>query len=336
MIHHIAKIIAFLAVASCLAAQTVPESTAPVQLSIQFQDQQVYYENDDVNIKLTVSNNSPDIYRFRLADDRMFSVDFGVQNLANQEMRPSQRYTEVRTENKPVFTRDVSILPGESFSFTEKLNTYKELPSGMYVISAYLYPELRYDPSTLPLTSNRLSLSVRPEIRRTKASDDKVAAQVQEVLKAQALPPDQVISFMLDSRMKGKREAYFLYIDAEKLYLLDPRRAEAYRRMAEIDRMQTLDAYRDQLWSNSTGSSKTGGKTKTYQQLNYDNIALSPLSYQILRTSYDEVSATVEVLEKFRPNGVFYTEIKAYKYYLTRRDGVWYLTSYTVTNKGTE
>jgi len=306
--------------AASLAAQTLPETSAPVQLSIQYHDQHIYYEHDDVMVKLTINNNSAEVYRFRLADQRMFSVDFGVQNLANQSAVPSERYSTVLSDNKPIFTRDISILPGESYAFVEKLNDYKQLAAGMHVITAYLYPELRYAQATVPLVSNRMSLDVRPDIRRQRALEETTAKQVQQILKAQSLAPDQVVEYMLNARMKNLREAYFLYLNMEKIYGLEPRRAEAFRRMSEMDRMSAIDKYKELIWMQKTT----------------DNISMVPINFQILKTSYDPASAQVEVVQKYRTKDMFFTEIKLYRYKLEKQDGIWYITDYSVTNKGNE
>src|SRR5690348_14767162 len=106
---------------------------AQVQFSIQFYDQQLYYQGDEVRIKATLTNRSSQIYRFRLADNRMFSMDFTLQDLSNMAVKPSEQYTTVLSENKPIFVRDVTILPGEDFSFVETLNNYKNIGSGVFM-----------------------------------------------------------------------------------------------------------------------------------------------------------------------------------------------------------
>lgn len=293
-------------------------SDAQIQFSIQFYDQQLYYQGDEVRVKATITNHSSQIYRFRLADTRMFSMDFTVQDLSNMAVKPSEQYTTVLSENKPIFVRDVTILPGEDFSFVETLNDYKNLSSGVFMLTAYFYPGLRGNPDQSALQSNRLSLSLRPDIRRQNMAEDFMTVQVNQVLRAAMLPPDQVIQYMLNARQKNQQEAYLLYLDLESLYKSEPRRSERYRRMSEPERLETIQSFKNELWRNALTES----------------ISLIPASYEIMRTSYTGNRGTVEVVQKYK--GSFFTEVKEFKYQLERQQDIWKVVSYTVTNRPNE
>lgn len=292
----------------------------PLSVDIQFHDQRIYYETDEVFVKVTLTNNSPEVSRFRIADNKIFSLDFGIQTLANQALRPSEQYIRILTNNESVFTRDVSIRPNEQFSFVVRLNDFKDLPAGVYVLSAYFYPELRQGGNALPLPSNRLSLNIKPDSRRERAREDAVAQQVQQILKAQALAPDQVIEYMLQARMKSIPEQFFLYLNLEDLYVREPANAERYRRLSEMDRIRTLDEYKTKLFDGNEGST----------------IAMRPDEYEIIKTQIQNNKrlATVEVLQKYRSK--MFTELKYFTYRLQKQDQIWYVIDYTVINKGTE
>ena len=297
-------------------SQQMPENL--VSFSIQFYDQKIYYQGDDITIKATVTNNSPTAYRFRLADNRMFSLSFDIRDLANMALKPSEKYTTVLSENKPVFARDLTILPGEDFSFTEQLAAYKELPSGVFVLAAQFYPEMLGQTGQAILQSNNLTLSIRPAVRKQNMIQETVDLQVQQILRAENLPPDQVVAYMLTARQQDKAEAYFLYLDLNQLYKNEPRRGEALRRMSESEHMEALNGFKADLWKTTIT----------------DTISLKPTSYEIMKTSYSGKRGTVEVLLKYKNN--FFTEIKEFKYQLERQQDIWKIVSYSVTNKGNE
>jgi hypothetical protein len=296
-----------------------PESIdTALRFSIQFWDQKIYYQGDDVWIKATIANGTPNVYRFRLADNRMFSIDFDIRDLGNQAIRPSETFTAVLAENKPVFARDVTILPGEDFSFVERLNNYRHLGSGVFMVSASFMPELRGQSHQAVLQSNRLSLSVRPDVRRQYAAEERVEEHIQQTLRAANLPPDQAVAYMLSARQTNQREKYFLYLDLEGLYRDEPRRSESYRRLGEAERLVILRAFSDELWKTDLNSA----------------ISFIPTSWEIMNTSYAGDRGTVIVLQKYKNN--FFTEVKEFKYQLRRQNDIWKIASYSVTNKGNE
>jgi hypothetical protein len=98
---------------------------------------------------------------------------------------------------------------------------------------------------------------------------------------------------------------------------------DAYRRRqwqaeSEEGRQRMLDRYRTELQSSVIDG----------------DIATIPSNFVIERTTYDADEAVVTVLEYFK-NGV-YTEKKRYTYYLYRKDDIWCIIDFSVTNLGTE
>lgn len=293
------------------------DASGQVSFSIQFFDEKIYYQNDEIVVKATLTNNSPTAYRFRLADNRLFSLDFDIRDLSNLALKPSEAYTTVLSDNKPVYARDVTILPGEDFSFNEILSNYKQLPSGVYVVGAQFFPELRGQ-SAGYLQSNNLTLSIRPAVRKADSANETVNLNLQQALKAENLPPDQVVKYTLDARMRDQAEAFFLYLDVERLYKNEPRRGEALRRMSETEHMEAIKKFKAKLWSMSID----------------DPISLKSTSYEIMRTNYGGNAGTVDVVLKFKNS--FFTERRQYRYQLERQNEVWKIVSYAVTKLANE
>ncbi len=296
--------------------------TPSVGVNIRYYDKRIYYvEDDPIWVEVTISNNTPDTYRFKLADDRIFSIDFDVRTLSNRNIAISERVVQKRTQNLPVYFREVSIGSGESFSFTEDLRDYAALSeSGSYVIQAKLYPELLKNTQSLPVVlSNRLSLNLRNRlIEGTGGVPLMLDVETNAVLVRDHLPPDEVVDYLLNARQKSQWEKFFLYLDLESMIMNDAGRRRLWLAESEEGRQRMLNRYRLDLQNAAIDG----------------DFSTIPLEFTIERTSYGREEGTVTVLEKFQTGT--YIEAKRYTYHLRKRDDIWTIVDYTVLNLGTE
>ncbi|MDR1210896.1 MAG: hypothetical protein LBK40_01560 [Spirochaetaceae bacterium] len=296
-----------------------------VDINIRYFDKRIYYvERDPILVQLTISNRGTSTYRFKLAEERAFSVDFDIKTLTNRAVDATDSLIRRRTLNSQVFFREVSVEPGESFSFVEDLRDYGMLnQSGSFIVQARLYPELmrnaRTDLSPDALESNRLSLNLRPVPLSEDGSIPLVLdADTNAILVREHLPPDQVIEYLLTARQKGQWEKFFLYLDLESMISRDSARRRQWLAESEEGRQRMLDRYRGELQSAVVDG----------------DIATIPSEFAVTRTVYGAEEGTVTVVEKFRVGT--YTERKEYTYHLRRRDDIWTVSDYTVLNLGTE
>ncbi len=303
-----------------LAAGTA--GAAEIDVAIRYYDKRVYYAGEGpVLVQITVSNQSKAPFRFKLADERAFSVDFDVRTLSNRIVDATDILIRKRTQDQRVFFRELSVESGESFSFTEDLRDYVSLDAaGSYVVKARLYPELfRSVPAAAPLLSNSLSLNLRPApLAEAGGPPPALDVETNAVLVRDSLPPDQVVEYILNARQKGQWEKFFLYLDVEEMLKRDGVRKRAWIAESEEGRQGMLDRYRRDLRN----------------ALVDGDIVTIPVEFQVERTSYAGEEGTVAVLEKFRFGT--YVERKRYTYYLRRRDDIWMIVDYSVMNLGTE
>ena len=310
-------------------AQICLAEAGGVVFQIRFYEKRIYYLNDrehPVSLEMTLTNNSGETFRFKMAENRMFNFDFEVTPPANELLDHAESFERARTSNQPVLYREISLEPGDTFGVVVTLNDFVLIPkAGLYEVRGLFYPELnlhgpvaggRPGPAE-PLRSNSLTLSIRPEIP-TEEQRAKIEAETGELIKRQPLPPDEVVDYMLNARQRSQWEKFFLYLDLESLYLNNPRRAESYRGMSEDKRRDAIARYKDQL------------KKETVDI----DILVIPSEYEIKQTSYTALEAEVTVEEKFQYRD--YVEIKEYTYYLERRDNIWVVTDYEIVNLGTE
>lgn len=310
-----------------LAGLTAFGQSQGVSVNIRFFDQQIYFPETPVVVKVTIENQSGSPFRFRLAEERVFNLDFDVQTMQNVTVPRSAEFIMERTADQPVFFREVTIQPGEEFAFNEPLDRYVEVPgSGLYVVQARFFPELARgmqvgmpDSADGPLVSNRLTLSVRPPVETIEEQARAVVdAQTGEILRREAFPPDEVVRYILRARQRGLWEQFFLYVDVESIYRENPTRERRFLRLSEEQQREQIAEFREQLAS---------------ERIDEDIVAV-PSEFEVIRTTYTPQEGSVIAIQRFPANG--FTEIREYTYYLRREDGFWEIYDYTVQNIGAE
>ncbi len=292
------------------------------QVNIKFFDRTMYYpemtEENPVYVQVTIANNGTDTIRFKLADDRMFSMDFTAYTIRNSTLPVTEKLTEKRSTNQTVYFREISVEPGESYSFVENVKDYLKFSEpSIYYLEMNFYPEL-YKSKFISKISNRLSLEVRPAPSAASSSLLPVETKTASILKQQEISPDKVVEQTINARQKSLWDQYFLYMDIEEMMLRAPDVNRKYRMANPAERTRMLESYKADLM-----------QTK----IDHDIVAI-PYKYVIENTSYNATDGSVSVLEWFKyPT---YSEKKRYIYKVRQRDGIWQIYNFTVTNLGTE
>ena len=319
------SIISSLAIAASAFAASSPETTddfSKAQVSIKYFDRTMYYPgNADENpifVNVSITNNGTETLRFKLADDRSFSVDFTAYTIKNSTLSQTKSLIQKRSTNQIVYFRELAIEPGESYSFVENVKNYVnfEEPS-VYYLEMNFYPEL-YKSKTAEVTSNRLSVDIRPAPSAASSSVLPVESETASLLKAESISPDKVVEQTIIARQKSLWDQYFLYMDIEQMMMRNADVSRRYRNASADERNRMLITYKSDLMQN---------------RIEYDIVAV-PESFYIENTSYSQTDGTVAVIEYFKyPN---FKEKKRFVYKVRQRDGIWQIYDYTVTNLGTE
>ena len=297
---------------AALAAQ------ADVTLSIRFFDKRIYFPGSEVPIMVTISNETAETYRFKLADDRIYSLSFEARTPTNRQLDLSDAFKVAMSRSEPVFYRELAIKPGEEYSFKEDLSRFVRVDTpGSYAVKASFYPELSSSAAAAPIESNLLSLSIRPSPGLPPASES-VSVVTGEALKAQALPPDEVVRRTIVARQKSLWNEFFLYLDLPSLLTRDQDRKRQYDTESDEGQRRMIDRYRADL-----------------QTAVVDNdIVVQPFYFEIVETRYTDAKGFVKAIEKFKSGQL--RLVKEYNYVLERQGDIWYIVDYTVFNKGTE
>jgi len=297
------------------------DNAGQVEFSIRFYDRRIYFvQSDPIFVQITITNNSPSPYRFKLADERAFSIDFDIRTMSNRALAQADSLVRKRTLNQQIFFREITIESGESFSFVEDLRDYASFTQpGSFRVRAKVYPELIRSVTVPAIESNYLSLSLRPAvIQGPDGIPIEMDVATGAALVRQRLAPDEVVAYMLTARQESQWERFFLYLDLESMLTRDPLQRRRYMAENEEGRRRMVMEYRQSL-QNSTIDG---------------DIVVIPTTFEILRTVYNNVEGSVTVFEKFRMRD--YTELRQYVYYLEKQENYWCIVNYTVQGMGTE
>jgi hypothetical protein len=296
------------------------EAAGQVEFSIRFFNRRIYYvQSDPILVQITITNNSPFPYRFKLADERAFSIDFDIRTMTNRTLPQADSLVRKRTLNQQIFFREVAIESGESFSFVEDLRDYVSFAQpGSFRVRAKVYPELIRTTSET-LESNYLSLSLRPDVIQ---GPDGIPVEMDvatgAALVRQRLAPDEVVAYTLTARQESQWERFFLYLDLESMLSRDALQKRKFMAENEEGRRRMVMEYRQSLQNSVIDG----------------DIVVIPTTFEILRTVYSNVEGNVTVLEKFRMRD--YTELRQYVYYLEKKENYWHIVNYTMQGMGTE
>lgn len=292
-----------------------------IEFNIRFFDRKIYYvENDPIYVQITLTNDSPETFRFKLADERVFSVDFDIRTMTNRPLPEADFFIRKRTQNHQVFFREISMESGESFSFVEDIRNYVSIKNpGSYMVQAKIYPNLYRAQNSSVIESNTINLNIRP---RTVIGEDGIPVEMDvatgAVLKRERLPPDEVVDYMLKARQGAQWEKFFLYLDLESLLARDSYQKQKWRSENEDGRRKMVDNYRQRL----------------QRSVDDRDISVIPTKFEIVKTTYNNNTGTVIVVERFR--GDSYTDVRQYTYDLERRDNIWFIVNYDVEGLTTE
>ncbi|HSV55899.1 MAG TPA: hypothetical protein VLH39_02180 [Magnetospirillaceae bacterium] len=300
-----------------LASLSAGATAALPEITVRFFDKRVYHTDSEIFLRITISNPSAATYRFKLAEDRMFSVAFEARTPTNRILDASDAYRRTIAASGPVFFREVSLGPGEEFSFVEDLRRYVRMDeAGVFRVRALFHPDL-LRPNSVPVASPDILVSVRPGAGIPTIAET-LAAETGDILRAERIPPDEVIRRTLEARQKGRWNEFFLYLDLEALLTRVPERKRSYDRESDEGRTRMLNRYREELERGIADADLTA----------------MPIRFDILETRYTASAGTVMVLKRFQQQQI--RLVREYTYQMRRRDDIWYVVGYTIVIRGTE
>lgn len=306
-----------------LFAQTVvAQENQDVQVSIKLYNKTLYYPGESLDnpiyVHITVANKGSETLRFKLADDRMFSIDFSAFNSKNKKLPYTEEIIKKRTTDRIVYFREIALETGEEYSFVENLKDYVQITEpAIYYFELDFFPEL-YKSKFNKIESNRLRIDVKPSPSASGVTKVPVSNEIISVLKPESISPDKVVEQTIVARQKNLWNQFFLYMDIEKMLTRDQARKRKYTTLSDMDRNRMIQDYKLDL-----------------MQSRIDNaIVAIPESFYIEKTVYTQTEGSVSVIQWFKYDT--FKEKKRYVYSVQKRDEIWHICDYTVENLGTE
>ena len=298
------------------------ETDSAAQVSIKLYDKTMYYpgntETNPVNVHVSIVNKGQNTLRFKLADDRAFSVEFAAFNARNVKLEQTDTLIRKRTTSQSIYFRELALEPEEEYAFIVNLKDFLVInqPS-IYYFELSFYPEL-YKSKHNALVSNRLSIEINPDPGIGSSVSIPMDYERGVILKPENISPDKIIEQTIIARQRSLWDQFFLYMDVESIYAKNQMNKRKYAAASEQERITMLENFKKVLSSDRIDS----------------DIAAIPELFSIEKTTYTKNEGTVTVLEWFKyPT---FKEKKRYTYFVRLRDGIWQIYDYIVDNLGTE
>lgn len=300
-----------------LNAQNIQHNYKDLIVHIEFANPKIYRSGDDVYIQVQLKNNSNEVISSLISKDKKFCFDFEMVTMQNKVISHKREYITSFNRIQPVLNSQIKLNPNEGFTYSLRFNEYFDTETpGQYYLRVKYYPELKISTESSDyIFSNYLTLNIRPKGIENPTIVEQHETEKEIKLFSEKRPPDEVVKYMLNARIEGEWQKFFLYLNLEKLIMQNNHFNTRYQ-LADIETQKALiDEYKEYLKDNSVA-----------------DISYLPHSYEIKRTEYSEGKGKVEAVLEFHYGN--FKESKFYTYFLDKNDSIWYISSYEVMNIG--
>ena len=294
------------------------EKYSSIDVSIKYFNKQIYYIGDPIIVEFQIVNNGSDPFLFITSYNKIFTFDFEISSFTNRMMEHSDSYAINRRKFEPVFNDEITLKTNEVYGVRIDISEWFNFNEpGEFVIKGVFYPKLITDSGKKILTEKELYLYLNPAF--TEMAKEKAREKEIKRLKAESLPPYEVIDFMLKSIMVRDYEKYFLYINFEKFIQQFKNARKKYFDAKDIDKPEIIEEFKLYLMDKNT-----------LEAVPYSDTI--PIDFEIEKTVIEKRSAQVTVIETFKYLRL--VEKKKYTYHLHLYGDKWLLEKYDVVNIG--
>jgi len=185
---------------------------AETQFSIRYHNKRIYYPDEQIELKLTISNPTGSALTFYISDDPKYSFGFDLRTLVG---KPMPLASEFNTQGGGVY-RVVHLGPGQDLSIRVPLNDWiAPLHPGQYRLTGFFYPEMRKTEGMVVVSESSLDLTIMPETGLRWG--DELDLEIRMALIDRNLDPWAVVSESLSNRQELKFNRAALYLDLDSL-----------------------------------------------------------------------------------------------------------------------
>jgi hypothetical protein len=263
-----------------------------------------------------ISNKETTPYSSLMAQDKRYPFDFELISLQNKQQQHSADYSNFFNRVQPVFHSVVRLEENEGYTYRVLLNDYFDMNiTGQYILKCIYYPEMKLSnsPDNTAVKSNSITLNIRPADSDEQFIQEYIVAEKEKSLIMEKKSPDEVVDYMLNARINGEWEKFFLYIDLDKMICADITFGKRYKKADSDMQQEILKEYKEYL------------KKDKINEISY-----LPCKFEIIKTEYTAGSGKVDAFVMFKEHD--YVDKKYYTYFLKKQDDKWKITNYTVSN----
>jgi hypothetical protein len=287
---------------------------------IKYYNKEIYYVDRPIIVEFQIINNWIDPFLFITSFNKAFTFDFEIRTSTNRLIEHSPNYTIRTTQFEPILNDEIILKNNEVYGVRIDVSNWFDLrESGEYLIRGVFYPNLKtgaLDDIHI-YSENELYLNLNPPITEKLQR----IMEVEEIrrLKAESLPPYEVVNFLLHALQERDFEKYFLYINFESFIQQFNNSRTLYRDAPDKNKPAIIEEFKGYLMGMN----------------NLEDVPFSetiPADYEIERTLIEKREAIVTVVETFKFLNL--VERKRYTYKLHLYGDKWLLDNYSVVNIG--
>jgi hypothetical protein len=287
---------------------------------IKYHNKEIYYIDRPIIVEFQVVNNRIDPFLFITSFNKAFTFDFEILTSTNRLIEHSHNYTIRTTQFEPILNDEIILKNNEVYGVRIDVSSWFDLrESGEYIIRGVFYPNLKTGAldDTRIYSENELYLNLNPPMTEKLQR----IMEVEEIrrLKAESLPPYEVIDFLIRALQERDFERYFLYINFERFIQQFNNSRTLYLDAVDRNKPNIIEEFKGYLMGLN----------------NLEDVPFSetiPADYEIERTVIEKRDAIVTVVEIFKYLNL--VERKRYTYKLHLYDDKWLMDNYSVVNIG--
>ena len=287
-----------------------------ISAGIKFHDKQIYYMEQPIWVEFQLVNGGVHPFLFLSSYKKLFTFDFEVYTDTKRPVEHSKEWILEKRRYEAVLSDEITLKENEVYGVRIDIGGWFDFEKpGDYIIRGVFYPGLITNPEQKLHSENELILRLHPPY--TEEIKQKERAEEIKRLKAEKLPPYEVLDFTLKALMDRDFEKYFLYIRFDKFIEQFENAKKKYQDTHDRDKPLVIEEFKQYLMG-----------TNKLESIPYSDAI--PVDYEIEETYIKMRDAQVKVLETFKYLGL--VEQKRYTYHLHLYGDRWLVESYDVIN----
>jgi len=289
-----------------------------VSIFIGFHDRRIYYVGQPVEVEFQIVNHGLEPYLFLTSYNKLFTFDFDIRTTDNRLVEHSKEYTLDTTRFEPILNDKIALKKDELYGVRIDISRWFDLQEpGEYLISGLFYPNLKTGlESDIRIESeNEIYLYLNPPYTdelALKKREDEIRK-----LKAESLPPYQVVEVMLRALQERDYEKYFIYIKVDEFIKQFKNSYSKYQAVKDSQKPAVEEEFKAYL----------RGENELEELRFAEHI---PHDFEIEKTVIEKKNALVTVKETFQYINLI--EEKRYTYQLHLFNDKWLVYSYSIVN----